>query len=300
MTYQEFESEMQKRIQKTLGSKVTVTPQITAKNNHTFQHGFMIEEVPGNPETTVAPMVYLDDLYQAYLNGTSMEAIAKELCSAYRSAVENNKVSLKDFTHFDKSKGNIIYRLINRELNKEMLQNTPHIPYLDLAIVFYCIVEISQDTMGSFLIRNEHLTDWGVQLEDLQNYAQQNTAREFPCSFQSLHTVISEIVGCETPLFPEIPAPDLWVVTNHMRQYGAACILYDRVLEEIAEKLDEDYYVIPSSIHEVLIIRSSQTEDIDEISALIKDINVTTLSKADILSSHPYFYDRTSKTLTAA
>ena len=299
MTYKEFESEMQRRIQSMIGSRVTVTPQISLKNNQTFQHGLLFRETPKNPGISISPIVYLDDFYCDYLDGTSLEEIEEKLLKAYGIALESSAISLEYSTCFDRSKGNIVYRLINRDMNKEMLQNMPHVPYLDLAIVFYCILKFTDDLMACFPIMNEYLEQWNLQVEDLQKYTQQNTPRELPYSFQTVQTVLSESGEYAPSLFPENPATQLWVLTNQFRQHGAACILYDHVLAEIGKTLGEDYYVIPSSIHEVLIIRSSQTEDVFELSNVIKEVNATALLKADILSSHPYFYNCTTNTLTS-
>ena len=89
------------------------------------------------------------------------------------------------------------------------------------------------------------------------------------------------------------------ILTNVHQLHGAACILYDHVLELIGTELQENYYVIPSSTHEVLILQESTAKHCPSLSDMIQEVNATTVDMEDVLADHPYYYDRSSKVLTS-
>ena len=91
----------------------------------------------------------------------------------------------------------------------------------------------------------------------------------------------------------------MYVLTNSLRNYGAACLFYPHVLEMVGEMLKEDYYVLPSSVHEVIIVPESKALDADEMSEMVVEINETQVEPEEVLSDHAYFYQRDSKKLMA-
>ena len=300
MTYKEFEMQVKTYLEENLGADVTVSTYTARKNNQTLCQGLLIEDASDGERFSASPVIYLDDFYSDLCNGSSFEEIAKTIYKLYRNAKQTGDFKLKDLTNFEELKEKIIYKLINLDMNKDLLDDIPYIPYLDLAIVFYCCIANTDEQTAGFLIHNSHLDLWGIQQNELYKYAHKNTCRLFPYSLQSVCATLNEMSENLTAPLSVMPEEDLLVLTNQSRIDGAACILYDNMLEKIAEVLQEDFYVIPSSIHELLILRKHLSPEEGGLSELITSVNKTTVMDTDILSSHPYYYDCNLHTLKCA
>ena len=296
----EFEMQVKTYLEENLGADVTVSTYTARKNNQTLCQGLLIEDASDGERFSASPVIYLDDFYSDLCNGSSFEEIAKTIYKLYRNAKQTGDFKLKDLTNFEELKEKIIYKLINLDMNKDLLDDIPYIPYLDLAIVFYCCIANTDEQTAGFLIHNSHLDLWGIQQNELYKYAHKNTCRLFPYSLQSVCATLNEMSENLTAPLSVMPEEDLLVLTNQSRIDGAACILYDNMLEKIAEVLQEDFYVIPSSIHELLILRKHLSPEEGGLSELITSVNQTTVLDTDILSSHPYYYDRNLHTLKCA
>ena len=131
---------------------------------------------------------------------------------------------------------------------------------------------------------------WGVPLELLYRLAIENTPRLLQAECKPMQVVICELLGQPCP--EEEEESGMYVLSNHHRHFGAACILYDRVLEDIGNQLNEDYYVLPSSIHEMIILPVSCLSDQMDLDSMITEINETQVSEEEVLSDHAYYFSR--------
>ena len=95
-----------------------------------------------------------------------------------------------------------------------------------------------------------------------------------------------------------IPTEKMYILSNHMRSYGAAALIYPEQLRKIAEEVGENYYVLPSSVHETIIVAESESPDKEELCSLIKEINETQVEAEEVLSDHAYYYDCSTGKLT--
>ena len=291
MNYKEFETII-KELFETKEPNVSITPVITRKNNNILYRGLAFR-IPG---INVAPAVYLDDAYHEYQNGGSISVIYEKLYHTYKSLpLKNTEADL--LVDFEKVKDKIVYKLINFEQNKNLLEEIPYVPSLDLAIVFYLLLDITDDCTASILIRNEHLSIWGVDTDMVYSCAQKNTPELLPVSIQSMEDVISAI---DTALVTDNINIEMLVLTNTYNQSGAGCILYNGVLKQLGCLLHENFYILPSSTHECLILPKSQAGSGAELKELISEINQTFVDPSEVLSDHPYYYNRQKETLEIA
>lgn len=153
------------------------------------------------------------------------------------------------------------------------------------------------------LIRNEHLKTWGKDLNTVFSDARKNTPRVFPAEL----TPMSDFLQNAFPNSNEFIDPDrdcvmkseLFILSNAIRQHGAICTLYDDIMNQIGKTLQDDFFVIPSSVHEVLLLKASDT-DCMELNEIIREVNETTVIPEEILSDHAYFYSRDRKELLCA
>ena len=191
---------------------------------------------------------------------------------------------MRFFLNYEKVRPRIIYKLVNTGKNKELLEDIPHMEFLDLSIVFQCLVTQEDLGMASILIYNAHLKMWDVSVEDLYQAAHENTKSLLRHEIKSMSEVLHELM-METPIeeYPEdfqydVDMPELagsvpmYVLSNKRRVEGAACMLYPD--------------------HELLLLPADRDEEVPEIKCMIRDINDSQVSNEEILSYSLYFYDR--------
>lgn len=176
MNYHDFKQQIISTLSDRLGSDVRITVSDILKNNDTHLDGLTIL-VPGQ---NLAPTIYLDYYYGQYERGRSFSDITDDILTAYRENRPKSPVDISFFTDYDKVKSRVTMKLINYERNRELLKQVPYYRFLDLAIVFLCLVESDSSGTATVLIHNEHLTYWGITRDDLYALAMANHTAAAP------------------------------------------------------------------------------------------------------------------------
>lgn len=180
----------------------------------------------------------------------------------------------------------------------------PHREYLDLAIVYRFIVDIGENGITSVMIRNTVATMFGLTETQLFQFAAENTRRMFPPVVKSMQTVIkdllynggldldSEDVEILEDFLESISQEEqLYVIGNPRNTNGAISILYEDVLYHLAQKVDSDLYIMPSSVHEC-IATSSKNGTVETFASMVESVNMSDVPLTDRLSNQVYYYDR--------
>ena len=300
MNYNNFETAIKDRIQELVPPEVSVKPDTITRNNQTEHHGLLFEKSNSN----IAPRIYLDAYYQAFQTGSSLNKITADIFALFQQIKDTPDFDIQKAFSFENIKDKIVYRLINYKQNKETLTQIPYIRFHDLAIVFYIQFDIADSANASCAITNAHLDLWDKTTNEIYTHAQQNTRRIFPFSLipmdSFLLNMLSFCEGIDSSELQKLMTPGFEILTNTNKLFGAACILYDHVLELIGMKLQENYYIIPSSTHEVLILRESDAKHIPSLSYMIQDVNSEAVADEDVLTDHPYYYDCSTGILQVA
>ena len=270
---------------KKLGDGFHITIQKVFKPNRELE-GLLIM---GEGEI-ISPTIYLESSYEALDNGTPVEQVVNRILQAYDSArseaVDFDIEHLKDF---DYAKEKLYVQLVNRHLNKNLLRNIPHTMFLDdFAVAVRCTVEASEENYASFMVHNSHLNIWQADSETVLSLAISNTLAKHNVDLMPLEQLIRE-TGSIAP--KEFPADcRIWFMSNQKRYFGAAAVLSDDVLKDFADK-HGSFYVIFSSVHEVLLMPSPNNSGIDSLTRHNQDVNAT-LSEEEILGTKAYFYHK--------
>ncbi len=285
MNYQQFVVMIKEKAELLLEGDASIQIHTTLKNNGRVRTGLTISE----EHIKIFPTIYLEEYYQQFLNGCSADAIAESIVDIYHE-VDFERVKqancIKDLSTIQHK---IVYKLIHTERNRELLQTLPHIPYLDLSIVFYILFDVDETGIATVPIANNLLRLWNTDLESLYKIAHKNTARLLPAMFRPMHVVVEELTGVPQK---EIPQKDiLFVLSNSLRNFGASCILYDDILSQIAGQFGESFFLLPSSIHEVIIVPESECPTERDLNEMISEINQTQMDLEEILSDRIYRYD---------
>lgn len=295
MNYQEFKQQIQLSIQKQLGQTVKVTIQDIIKNNNTHLDGLTIL----SPKCNVSPTIYLDHYFNQYQNGRPASAICEDIISVYQSNRPAESIDISFFTDYDNVKSRIIFKLVNYDKNRELLKTVPHYRFLDLAIVFNCLLESGASGNATILIHNHHLNFWNITNDDLYALALNNTPRLLQYDLRDMTDILKELLtGTDLSCSAQENACPMYVLTNQHKINGSVCILYQNLLKNFAEQLNSDLYVLPSSVHEVLIIPAFDQISYEELSDMVRDVNSSQLSREEILSDHVYYFARETCQLT--
>lgn len=280
--YQKFVTEVKELLQEQLGNGYELTIQSIIKVNDTQLCGIMIS----NKETNICPIIYMEQYYQQYLNGMVIEDIIKCIMTVH----EENKCETScdfDFFHWNTVKNKIVMKLINLKSNEEYLKNVAYIPFHDLAIVFCVLVEMDTPGIATTIVKNEFLNVWNVTKEEIYEIAKENTPKLFSYDFFSVGSILEEFMEIKDKVY---------ILTNEFRIFGASCILYDGMLEMIRQELGKDFFLIPSSIHEWVIVPNDLYDE-ETFNEMIKEVNETSLKEDEILGTHCYYYDSAKKEL---
>lgn len=298
MEYLQFLGEIRERVEARLGGKVTGEVCTSTKNNGVQVTGLMLK----NEEERVAPNFYLENQFIEWMRGLrTLEEISEKLCDAYQQEIERsrNLLSAIQFS-WEEFRDNVFLRLINQEKNMELLESIPHRKFLDLAVVYYYSVRISDDVAGSMIITNEHLEMLGITEEELYDTAKNNGDKFQPARIRRMEDLLYELgrkVGVEV-LKTETDQPMLCVMTNTKNLFGAVAMTFAEELECFSMQIENSFYLLPSSVHEVILVPDCKDFSRDYFRNMVMEINATQVDATEVLSDNIYYYDRETKQIT--
>lgn len=232
-----------------------------------------------------APAIYLENCYDDYMKGRSIDEIADDIIYMYDHYKGKCPVDIESFLLYDNIKDRILYKVINKSRNMLLLENIPHRDILDLSIVFYCCIgEFDDGNIATALIYNEHMSMWEVDEEELYSVASQNMRIRQPYKIINFGDLIKELSGEKIT-----EEADMYVVTSSNKLYGACWAFDDEVITRLYEQFG-DFYILPSSIHEVIIVPEKDTVEGKYLVEMVESVNETQLSAEEILSDSVYLY----------
>ena len=273
-------------------AEVSVVPVI--KNNGVEKTAIVIRE----ENVKISPTIYLDDYYKNYADANNLEYTAKQIISTYNRWKIEGEIDVKKYTQFDSVKDDIIFKLVNKERNEARLKDAPTVDWLDLIICFYIRTSDERFGEGVILVNNELLKLWGISVAELYGLALTNTPRILPEKKMTFLDVFKRMSGFDEQDFcQEIMEfggnSGMFILSNSSEIFGASVIVYSKLIEEIAEEFEDDLVIIPSSVHEIIVVLRNYANDyIDDVCDIIEYVNSTCVSDEDVLANHAYYYRR--------
>ena len=295
MTKQEFYNKVAEGLKEKLGQEVTIELQEVKKVNVSLD-GVVIREKGCN----ICPTIYLNPYFTEYNAGASMDDIIHEILTVYEKNQPDtirNIFKAEDFYDFEKMREKIVLKVINAEKNEDLLNHVPHLIMegLGLAVVFY--VELGSDADGNagILIKNEHLNLWQADVSQLLSIAEQNTNRMHSFTIYNMFEMLKHTFGNMEMEFLEEElqetTPAMYVLTDQNNMFGASQLYLKDAIKEFAENNDCDVYVLPSSVHELLLIRADYPNMEPEfLKQMVCDVNRAEVSEADFLYDGAFKY----------
>lgn len=272
-----------------LGEEYTVTITEVLKNNNIRLSGILMKK-RGQRFT---PNIYLNGYYERFVEGESLNQILDDIWSTYNMAAESLKESPMFDLEFEAQKDSIVYRLVNYKKNQVKLEEMPHIRFLNLAITFYCNVACEEDTVSMLPITNQLMEFWNVDVKKLLQLAHRNTPIYFPMVYSSLQDLMKMALETDHPDAVYAPLDstiNMHVISNKQGVNGASVLLYEQAFQRLVEKLGGKVYILPSSIHELILVPCEEEIDHVQLNKLVREVNDTQIPYEDILSDHAYYY----------
>lgn len=244
------------------------------------------------------PCFYLDELYRSYCGGENMPGLAEHLADVVLNECESVREQAQFFLEKEWIKEHLFVRLVHADTNKEWLREAVYVEVLDLAAVFYVLTEDTEDGVKSFQMPRSVWDTLGLgsAREYFPNVVE-NTRRLFPEKLWCMEYTLREcrMDGDNPPAVVLVPPEEyesdrLYVLSNYRKINGASVILYPELLRQLGEKFGGNYYVIPSSVHEVLILKENEENDAEHLNTMIRTVNEQHVLPEEVLADHVYCY----------
>lgn len=257
---------------------------VVKKNN-----GVILDEIIiYSHNMNISPVIYVTREMERRFSETEdcVAGLADEILEIWRKNICDRNVDISFFTDFSQAKKAVYPKLVRKE-NNPVLDDAVAVEYLDLAIVFYVKAAVHSGN-ASVTVLKKHLNLWDITEDELLKIALKNLFdEELYC--RSMFDMLTKDMGIS--LKEEYSeAPDIYIVTNKQNYFGAAMILNPENLETVSKKLGGDFFILPSSIHEVLCVPCMS--DSTGLDAMVSEVNGKSelISAEDVLSDHAYRY----------
>ncbi len=287
MVFEQFKDKVCEALQEVLGDSYQITYQEVMKNNGVELKGIIIEKKGDK----ISPTIYLESLYEDYEDGNTFGDIIYEILRVYRKSKKEIKINMDFFRYYEQVRERILYKLVHRQSNQKLLQEVPFISWNDLAIVFYYAMDDKMTEKASILIRNSHLEMWDVSLDRIYQDAKENMPKILPEEMMPIKKLLKELLGKELPIF-EKESSNMYVLTNKDRLFGAASLLYAKGIKELSDRLQKNLIILPSSVHEVILLPDEGTSAKEFYRNMVKEVNDTQVDEEERLSYSVYYYNR--------
>lgn len=260
--------------------------------------------------TSITPVIYLEKFYEAFCDGKSIEDIAEAIIklNERESGLDNGIIN--EFTNYDFIKSYLQTKLISKEHNSELLETVPYKEFLDLALVCVLNIPFEEDSSeGVAMVGKNLVSIWGVSEEEMFEVAMTNSMSKNPAMIKSLNEIISDMYNDdfmeeqeENEILDLVRCAEscMYVMTTSNKINGAVTITFENVLKQFAEEKESDFYILPSSIHEVIIVPADDNSDAEVFRDMVQSVNRTAVASNEILSDNVYYYNRETNKITIA
>lgn len=285
-------------------AKVTINN--VMKNNGLTLHGVVV-----HPEgQCVAPTIYLEGFFKQYEEGADLDSVMDKIAgtiSEHLNTPEEFSDVAQMYSNYDAVKDKIVMAVVNTAKNRELLSQVPHTEREDLSLIYKVVVGTGADGIGSITIRNEHMEQWGVTVDEIHEMAMKNTREILPVTVQTMTEVMREMFGSDgmpeemaEMMFSDMPLnQQMFIISNKSKVNGAASMFYEDTLSELADKIGTSLYILPSSVHEVIAV-STDMGTPEALAGMVREVNGGQVAPEEQLSDHVYKFDAKAKIFSLA
>ncbi len=296
-----FATDVKEKLEANTEKEFTVEARTVEKMNETYE-GLTVKPDDGE----IGVNLNLDNLYQEYQNGTSYDSIVTKAADIATEALDNRPdFDLDSIKDYDKMKSTLAIEIVSADRNRSTLETVPHKEIEDMAVVFrFIISEGPLSGTGSILVTNQMLDSYGITAAQLHEDALKNAPEIRPLVIEGMAEVLAKQMGVEDleMLGFNIPPEQeqMFVASVEGNVHGAGVIAYQNFMDQAAERAGGSFYILPSSIHEVLIIPDNGKFDTASLEQMVREVNATTVDITEQLTDSVYHYDAETKVFELA
>ena len=301
LTFDEFKETVKNEVKEFLPENfhtADIKLKVFEKNNNVRLTGLIIESA-----CNMSPTIYIDNFYKKYQDGTDINIILQEIAKIRMEYDVTDDFDVTTVTDFNKCRKKIMPRLIGAEENSEILKVRPHIRIENLAVTFCIDLGENKEGLMSVPVQFELMETWNVTAEQLYEIALENLTKADIGVFTPMKEILFAGVLSELKeicdgdeeearrkLDQMIPDNNLWVLTNKRRVNGANMLLDRSVMEDVIKEVGTDFFILPSSIHECIILPTDSGMNSQQLEAMVCEVNETQVEKEERLSNSVYRY----------
>jgi len=270
-------------------ANASVELQTVVKNNDLKLTGLTIRSA----ESNICPTIYLEQFFEKYQAGEDMNEVLETIADIRLRNELKETFDVGQITDFDRVRGKIVPRLIGKEWNRELLAIRPHKIIADLAVTYHILMGHDFSGIASAPITNALMESWGVDVDTLHDLAIQNMPKLLPSTFQTMSSVLASMMGADAEeLLSAIPPADeaMFILSNEQKVNGAAALLDKEIMKTVIERIGKKFFVLPSSIHECIIVPATADMDVSTLVSMVRDVNQSQVAPDERLSDSVYIY----------
>lgn len=260
------------------------------KNNDTKKNGLLIRRA----ESNMTASIYLEPFYKRYMEGEELELLLKEMVGMRMENEVKESFDLENVLDIKNVKDQILPRLIGADNNTELLKQQPHVFVTDLAVTFEVFLSEEKEEVTSIPVDYGLLEVWGVTEKELYEIAVNNLENKEMGKVISMQKAIMRLWNREIDEgtgVDEVSKEDFMIIlSNRHKINGAAQVLDQKLMKALTEKIGPEFYMLPSSIHEWLIVPDLKGRTKEELDIMVKEVNAAEVLEEEILSDHAYRY----------
>ncbi|RGW50916.1 hypothetical protein DWV67_13045 [Dorea formicigenerans] len=276
--------------------------QVVQKNKN---NGVQLIGVQVNlPGKDLSPIIYVEQFFDEIRQGEPVD----EVMNRFARCVEKSgrapfMDSGIDLMNYDSLKEHLAIKLVNTQTNRKMLQEMPHENIEDLSVICYVDFPVdSREGKATMEVRNQYLSIWNIDEKALFQQARANTQ---PINTPVLQTMfgtwkslfdedacVKNLLDENTTEFGLSSHETAYILTNMEMKYGAAMITQPEVLNKLEQLFPEGFYVLPSSVHEVLIVPDNGEMELKMLGEMVREVNKNEVERQEVLSDRVYSYDK--------
>lgn len=249
--------------------------------------GITISPVGGN----VGMNLNANQLFDQMQDGQSYEGVlAVAVSTAERGLHDMPAVDVSELMNYEAAKKYLCFDVVGSDRNADMLEKVPHTDKENISMVYRLQLDSTENGAATVLITNAMMEQFGVTKEQLHADAMENAQEIRPADFRTMAAVMAEMMGMPEEMMADM-APPMYVATNQDKVQGAAVMFYPDFMDQAAKELGGDIFILPSSVHEVLILPDDGNMNAQELKEMVTSINASEVSPEDRLTDSVYHYD---------
>lgn len=301
--FNEFKNAVVERIREVLPvdfANAEISVGVVNKNNGLELSALTIKR----PGTNICPTIHLEQFYQEYMNGDDFEMVLERIAHVRMEHDCTEDFNLDNITNFENCKNLIIPKIVGIELNESSLVQRPYTQIADLAVIYAIQLDSSESETATIAVNNQIMSMWDITTEELHNIAINNMSKLTPSTIKSLSEVMREMMlpnmladfggdeeAAKAMLDNIMPDDEMiYVLTNKTKISGATALLDETMMHKLVERIGDGFYILPSSIHEALIVNPGNDMPLEQLKDMVQTVNSTEVRPEEVLSDNVYIY----------